>query len=102
MHEQQYQQLGHILTKLRLESFSRVVFLVDKNGQQIAAQGDIADLDTTSLASLAAGNVAATGGMAQLIGEKEFPTLRRPFEPRTRQAARQAGVARPLDALRRA
>ena len=27
------------------------------------------------LASLAAGNVAATGGMAQLIGEKEFPTL---------------------------
>ena len=75
MHEQQYQQLGHILSKLRLESFSRVVFLVDKNGQQIAAQGDIADLDTTSLASLAAGNVAATGGMAQLIGEKEFPTL---------------------------
>jgi predicted regulator of Ras-like GTPase activity (Roadblock/LC7/MglB family) len=75
MHEQQYQQLGHILNKLRLESFSRVVFLVDKNGQQIAAHGDIADLDTTSLASLAAGNVAATGGMAQLIGEKEFPTL---------------------------
>ena len=34
-----------------------------------------ANLDTTSLASLAAGNVAATGGMAQLIGEKEFPTL---------------------------
>ena len=33
------------------------------------------NLDTTSLASLAAGNVAATGGMAQLIGEKEFPTL---------------------------
>jgi predicted regulator of Ras-like GTPase activity (Roadblock/LC7/MglB family) len=52
-----------------------VVFLVDKNGQQIAALGDIGDLDTTSLASLAAGNVAATGGRAQLIGEKEFPTL---------------------------
>jgi predicted regulator of Ras-like GTPase activity (Roadblock/LC7/MglB family) len=75
MHEQQYQQLGHILNKLRLESFSRVVFLVDKNGQQIAAHGDVGDLDTTSLASLAAGNVAATGGMARLIGEKEFPTL---------------------------
>jgi len=75
MHEEQFQQLRHILNKLRLESFSRVVFLVDKNGQQIAAQGDIGDLDTTSLASLAAGNVAATGGMARLIGEKEFPTL---------------------------
>jgi predicted regulator of Ras-like GTPase activity (Roadblock/LC7/MglB family) len=75
MHEEQFQQLRHILNKLRLDSFSRLVFLVDKNGQQIAAQGDIGDLDTTSLASLAAGNVAATGGMARLIGEKEFPTL---------------------------
>src|SRR5919205_2962084 len=75
MHEQQFQQLRLILSKLRLESFSRVVFLVDKNGQQIAAHGDVGDLDTTSLASLAAGNVAATGGMARLIGEKEFPTL---------------------------
>jgi len=75
MHEQQYIQLGHILNKLRLESFSRVVFLVDKNGQQIAVHGDVGNMDTTSLASLAAGNVAATGGMAQLIGEKEFPTL---------------------------
>jgi predicted regulator of Ras-like GTPase activity (Roadblock/LC7/MglB family) len=75
MHEQQYLQLGHILNKLRLESFSRVVFLVDKNGQQIAVHGDVGNIDTTSLASLAAGNVAATGGMALLIGEKEFPTL---------------------------
>ena len=75
MHEQQFTQLRLILGKLRLDSFSRVVFLVDKNGQQIAAQGDHGDLDTTSLASLAAGNVAATRGMARLIGEKEFPTL---------------------------
>ena len=75
MHEEQYQHLRHILQKLRLDSFSRVVFLVDKNGQQIAVQGDVGELDTTSLASLAAGNVAATGGMARLIGEKEFPTL---------------------------
>jgi predicted regulator of Ras-like GTPase activity (Roadblock/LC7/MglB family) len=75
MHEQQYLQLGHILNKLRLDSFSRVVFLVDKNGQQIAVHGDVGNIDTTSLASLAAGNVAATGGMALLIGEKEFPTL---------------------------
>src|ERR687890_1468599 len=75
MHEQQFQQLRLILIKLRLESFSRVVFLVDKNGQQIAVHGEVGNLDTTSLASLAAGNVATTGGMAQLIGEKEFPTL---------------------------
>jgi predicted regulator of Ras-like GTPase activity (Roadblock/LC7/MglB family) len=73
--EQQYKQIETVLTKLRFESFARVVFLVDKNGQQIAVQGAVGDLDTTSLASLAAGNVAATGGMARLIGEKEFPTL---------------------------
>ena len=52
-----------------------MIFLVDKDGQEIAVQGEVGNLDTTSLASLAAGNVAATGGMAQLIGEKEFPTL---------------------------
>jgi predicted regulator of Ras-like GTPase activity (Roadblock/LC7/MglB family) len=75
MHEQQYGQIQSALNKLRMESYARVVFLVDKNGQQIAVQGEVGSIDTTSLASLAAGNVAATGGMARLIGEKEFPTL---------------------------
>lgn len=75
MREQQYERIVSVLHKLRTESLSRVVFLVDKNGQPIAVQGDVSNIDTTSLASLAAGNVAATGGMAQLIGEKEFPTL---------------------------
>ena len=75
MREEQYERIVSVLHKLRAESLSRVVFLVDKNGQPIAAQGDVGSIDTTSLASLAAGNVAATGGMAQLIGEKEFPTL---------------------------
>src|SRR2546421_6921469 len=75
MREQQYGRIVAALSKLRLDSFARVVFLVDKNGQEIAVQGEVGGLDTTSLASLAAGNVAATSGMAQLIGEKEFPTL---------------------------
>jgi predicted regulator of Ras-like GTPase activity (Roadblock/LC7/MglB family) len=75
MREQQYYQIKAVLAKLRLDSSARVAFLVDKDGQQIAVHGDVSNLDTTSLASLAAGNVAATSGMAQLIGEKEFPTL---------------------------
>jgi predicted regulator of Ras-like GTPase activity (Roadblock/LC7/MglB family) len=75
MREQQYHEIKAVLARLRLDSAARVVFLVDKDGQQIAAHGDVTGLDTTSLASLAAGNVAATGGMAELIGEKEFPTL---------------------------
>ena len=75
MHEQQYRKIEAVLARLRQDAAARVVFLVDKDGQQIAVNGDVGDIDTTSLASLAAGNVAATGGMAQLIGEKEFPTL---------------------------
>jgi len=75
LQERQFHQIKDVLARLRTDSVSRVVFLVDKDGQEIAVQGEIGDLDTTSLASLAAGNVAATGGMAQLIGEKEFPTL---------------------------
>jgi predicted regulator of Ras-like GTPase activity (Roadblock/LC7/MglB family) len=75
LREQQYHRIKAVLARLRMDSSARVVFLVDKDGQEIAAQGEVGNLDTTSLASLAAGNVAATGGMAQLIGEKEFPTL---------------------------
>ena len=75
LRENQYHQIKAVLARLRMDSSARVVFLVDKDGQEIAVQGEVGNIDTTSLASLAAGNVAATGGMAQLIGEKEFPTL---------------------------
>lgn len=75
LREQQYHQIKAVLARLRMDSAAKVVFLVEKDGQEIAVLGEVANLDTTSLASLAAGNVAATGGMAQLIGEKEFPTL---------------------------
>jgi predicted regulator of Ras-like GTPase activity (Roadblock/LC7/MglB family) len=75
LREQQYHEIKAVLARLRLDSAARVVFLVDRDGQEIAVQGEVGNLDTTSLASLAAGNVAATGGMAQLIGEREFPTL---------------------------
>src|SRR3989440_12827671 len=73
--ETNYHQIKAVLARLRLDAAARVVVLVEKDGQQLAVHGDVSALDTTSLASLAAGNVAATTGMAQLIGEKEFPTL---------------------------
>src|SRR5262249_42070613 len=75
MRENRYHQIKAVLARLRLDSSARLVVLVDKDGQQIAVHGELGDLDTTSLASLVAGNVAATGGMAKLIGEDEFPTL---------------------------
>jgi predicted regulator of Ras-like GTPase activity (Roadblock/LC7/MglB family) len=75
MYEEEFGQIKQIISKLRVDANAKVVFLVDKNGQQIAAHGEIENLDTTSLASLTAGNVAATDGLARLIGEKEFSIL---------------------------
>ncbi len=75
MYEDEYLYIKNILSKLRSDANAKVVFLIDKNGQQIASHGESGDLDTTSLASLTAGNVAATDGLARLIGEKEFPVL---------------------------
>lgn len=75
LREQHHLQIKTVLDKLRMDATARIAFLVDKAGQPLAVNGDIGDLDTTSLASLAAGNVAATDGMAKLIGEREFPTL---------------------------
>src|SRR5713101_6883796 len=75
LYEQEYEQLKRVITRLSADANAKFVFLVDKNGQQIAAHGEMLNLDTTSLASLTAGNVAATDGLAKLIGEKEFSIL---------------------------
>ncbi len=75
MYDEEYQRILALIERLMRESNSKVIFLVDKNGQLIASTGETAHLDTTSLASLTAGNIAATGGLAKLIGEKEFSIL---------------------------
>jgi predicted regulator of Ras-like GTPase activity (Roadblock/LC7/MglB family) len=63
-----------LLEKILAEANAGFVFLVDKSGPQIAAVGEM-ELDTTSLASLTAGAVAATEGLSSLIGETRFSTL---------------------------
>jgi len=75
LREPEYEALLSILRKLLVDASAKVVFLVDKNGTLLASAGDAFGFDTTSLASLAAGNIAATGGLANLIGEKEFSIL---------------------------
>ncbi len=75
MYEEEFHRIDAELKKLHQQANSKVVFLVDKNGQLIASAGDTHDIDTTSLASLTAGNIAATGGIARLLGEKEFTIL---------------------------
>ena len=75
MYEEEFQAIKVLLNTLRMDASAKIVFLVDKNGQQIADAGEVDLIDTTSLASLTAGNVAATDGLAKLIGEKEFSIL---------------------------
>ncbi len=75
IHEEEYNQVLKVCDRLAGEAHAKLVFLVDKNGQLIASSGDAGVMDTTSLATLAAGNIAATGGLAKLIGEKEFSIL---------------------------
>jgi len=73
--EEDYKRITEILNALHTKSNARVVYLVDKNGQNIATAGDDYNIDKTSFASLVAGNVAATGGLAELLGEEEFSIL---------------------------
>ena len=75
VYEEEFERLEQALRRLRYDANAKAVFLIDKNGQQIAAAGDVDEFDTTSLASLTAGNVAATDGLAKLIGEREFSVL---------------------------
>jgi predicted regulator of Ras-like GTPase activity (Roadblock/LC7/MglB family) len=75
MYQEEFDRISQVLNRLKVDANAKIVFLVDKNGQQIAGAGEIDLVDTTSLASLTAGNVAATDGLARLIGEREFTIL---------------------------
>ena len=71
--EEDSKRLSQACIKLQQQAYARAVFLLDKDGQLLASEGETANIDTTSLASLTAGNIAATGGLAKLLGEREFP-----------------------------
>jgi predicted regulator of Ras-like GTPase activity (Roadblock/LC7/MglB family) len=73
LYEQDHQKLVAIISRLQLDTSAEAVFLFDRNGQQMAMHGATAQMDITSFASLAAGNVAATEALARLVGETEFP-----------------------------
>lgn len=75
MFEEEYKEITAVIEKLLRETNAKCVYLVDKDGQLISSSGETQNIDATSLASLTAGNIAATGGLAKLIGEKEFSIL---------------------------
>jgi len=74
MFDTEFREIQKICNQLFHDANASVVFIVDKNGQPIAASGETENLDITSLASLTAGNIAATGGIAGLLKESEFST----------------------------
>ena len=69
------ERLTGALGRLCDEAKGRAAFLVDPNGRLLAGSGGAVNLDTTSLASLVAGSMAATGSLAQLLGERGFSGL---------------------------
>lgn len=73
MYEEEHARITVVCDRLTRDANAKYVFLVDKNGQLICTAGQTGNIDATSLASLTAGNVAAMGGLAKLIGESDFP-----------------------------
>jgi predicted regulator of Ras-like GTPase activity (Roadblock/LC7/MglB family) len=72
IYEEDLSRINACLSALQRKAKSAAVLLIDTSGQLIASTGETDALDTTPLASLAAGSIAAAGALAQLLGEKEF------------------------------
>jgi predicted regulator of Ras-like GTPase activity (Roadblock/LC7/MglB family) len=72
MYDEEARQIQVVCDRLGRDSNAKAVLVIDKNGQPIAQSGETDHLDVTSLSSLTAGNVAATGGIAKLLAEREF------------------------------
>jgi predicted regulator of Ras-like GTPase activity (Roadblock/LC7/MglB family) len=75
LHEADYLRIRSILVMTQKDLRADLVMLIDRNGQQIAFEGPAPGIDLTALASLAAANLAATDGLARLVGEPEFSLL---------------------------
>ena len=73
LYEEDHRRILAVIGRLVREANAKGVFVVDKNGQLIAEAGEVRGIDSTSLASLTAGSIAATGGLAKIIGEEDFP-----------------------------
>jgi len=73
LYDEDYRRILAVAQLLVRDANAKGVFIVDRNGQLIAEAGEMRGIDTTSLASLTAGCVAATGGLARVVGEDEVP-----------------------------
>ena len=73
MYDEDYRRILAVIQRLVRDANAKGVFVVDRNGQLIGEAGEMRGIDTTSLASLTAGCIAATCGLAKIVGEEEFP-----------------------------
>jgi predicted regulator of Ras-like GTPase activity (Roadblock/LC7/MglB family) len=73
MYDEDFRKILAVTQRLVKDANAKGVFVVDRNGQLISEAGELRGIDTTSLASLTAGCIAATGGLAKIVGEEEFP-----------------------------
>ena len=72
MFPEEQQQIAMVCQRLQRDANAKAVLLIGRDGQAIAEAGDVEELDVTSLSSLTAGNVAATGGISKILREKDF------------------------------
>ena len=72
MFPEEQEQIANFCQRLHRDANAKAVLLIGRDGQPIADAGDVTELDVTSLSSLTAGNVAATGGISKILREKDF------------------------------
>ena len=72
MFPEEQELIANVCQRLHRDANAKAVLLIGRDGQAIADAGDVAELDVTSLSSLTAGNVAATGGISKILREKDF------------------------------
>jgi predicted regulator of Ras-like GTPase activity (Roadblock/LC7/MglB family) len=65
-------ELDRLLGDLVTRSEASAAMIIDKGGFLITQSGPTPDVDTTTLAALAAGSYAATQGMANIVSEPNF------------------------------
>ena len=73
MLDEDHKRILSIIQRLVRDANAKGIFIVDKAGQLVAEAGEMGSVDSTSLASLTAGCIAATSGLAKIVGEEEFP-----------------------------
>ena len=82
MYDEDYRKILAVSQRLVRDANAKGVFVVDRNGQLIGEAGEMRGIDTTSLASLTAGCIAATHVVnvraAVLVGIRTLHCVGRP------------------------